>query len=42
MRSERGSHFDPRVFDAFLEADREIRAITRPTSPPAAAGRAGD
>jgi PAS domain S-box-containing protein len=36
MRAERGSHFDPRILDAFLEADREIRAIMRGTAPPAA------
>jgi PAS domain S-box-containing protein len=27
MEAERGSHFDPRVLDAFLPAEREIRAI---------------
>lgn len=27
MRAERGSHFDPEVVDAFLSAEREIKAI---------------
>jgi PAS domain S-box-containing protein len=42
MRSKRGSHFDPGVLDAFLEADREIRAIMGTPLQRAAAGRAGD
>jgi PAS domain S-box-containing protein len=37
MRSERGSHFDPRVLDAFLKADCEVRAIMSRIVPPAAA-----
>jgi PAS domain S-box-containing protein len=36
MRTERGSHFDPRVLDAFLEAEDEITAIIARTAPPAA------
>jgi PAS domain S-box-containing protein len=36
MRAERGSHFDPRVLDAFLEAEGEIRAIMAGAAPPAA------
>jgi PAS domain S-box-containing protein len=33
MRAERGSHFDPRVLDAFLGAEREIDAIMARTAP---------
>jgi PAS domain S-box-containing protein len=38
MRAERGSHFDPRVLDAFLDAEREITAIMARTAPPTATG----
>jgi PAS domain S-box-containing protein len=36
MRAERGLHFDPRVLDAFLEAEGEINTIMARTVPPAA------
>jgi PAS domain S-box-containing protein len=36
MRAERGAHFDPRVLDAFLEAEVEISAIMARTAPSAA------
>jgi putative two-component system response regulator len=37
MRAERGSHFDPEVLDAFLDADLEIRAIMSRTEGPSMA-----
>jgi putative two-component system response regulator len=39
MRAERGSHFDPEVLDAFLAAEREIKAIMPHTAPLPAASR---
>jgi putative two-component system response regulator len=39
LRDGRGSQFDPRVVDAFLEADDEIRAIMRARTTPSAASR---
>jgi PAS domain S-box-containing protein len=38
MRAERDSHFDPRVLDVFLEAEREIVAIMARTAVPSMAG----
>jgi putative two-component system response regulator len=35
MQAERGSHFDPRVLDVFLSAEREIKAILNSSHPAA-------